>query len=163
MCLFLTSCLSQKDRVFWYSIVIWLQQPNFGHGILSVHPNLAIKFWLSFRFWPSNFSLQIWHPIIYLNKNILAVHQFLAIQLALWHSIIYQTGTVKYIIKYYSKTVHSDKSHNNVYLLVCQLPCTAKVQKSYARYKIIMPARLVQKCFKTSILYKSKPHTTWWS
>ena len=33
-----------------------------------------------------------------------------------------------------------------------QLP--TKVQKSYAVYKIIKPARLVQKYFKTSILYR---------
>ena len=38
-----------------------------------------------------------------------------------------------------------------VYLLVRQLPCIAKVQKSYALCKIIKPERLVQKCFKTSI------------
>ena len=37
------------------------------------------------------------------------------------------------------------------------MPFTAKVQKSYAVYKMIKPARLVQKCFETSILYIGKP------
>ena len=39
----------------------------------------------------------------------------------------------------------------NVYLLVRQLPCTAKEQKPFAVYKMVKPARLVLMCFKTSI------------
>ena len=44
----------------------------------------------------------------------------------------------------------------NVYLLVRQIPRTAKIQKSYAVYKMIKAARLNQKCFKASILYNGK-------
>ena len=46
---------------------------------------------------------------------------------------------------------------NHVYLLARHMQFPAKVQKSYAVYKTIILARLVQKCFKTSILYKGKP------
>ena len=51
-----------------------------------------------------------------------------------------------------SNLTWSFASYCIVCLLVRQLPCTTKVQKSYAVYKRIKPARLVQKCFKTSIL-----------
>ena len=36
----------------------------------------------------------------------------------------------------------------------------AKVQKSCAVYKMIKPARLVQECFETSILYTGEPQAS---
>ena len=45
----------------------------------------------------------------------------------------------------------------NVYLLTRHMQFPAKVQKSYAVYKMIKTARLVQKCFETSILYIGEP------
>ena len=45
-------------------------------------------------------------------------------------------------------------------LLVRHMQFPAKVQKSYAVYKMIKPARLVQKCFKTSILYIGEPQAS---
>ena len=43
-----------------------------------------------------------------------------------------------------------------VYLLARHMQFPVKVQKSYEVYKMIIPARLVQKCFETSILYIGK-------
>ena len=50
------------------------------------------------------------------------------------------------------KKVAREKSFDNVTLLACHMQFFAKVQKSYVVYKMIKPARLVQKCFETSIL-----------
>ena len=44
-----------------------------------------------------------------------------------------------------------------VYLLARHMQFPAKAKKSYAVYKIIKPARLVQKCFETSILVQGSP------
>ena len=49
---------------------------------------------------------------------------------------------------------------NNVYLLVWQLPCTAKVQKSYAGYKFFRPARLVQRSLRDLITIQGKPQAS---
>ena len=46
---------------------------------------------------------------------------------------------------------------DNVYLLARHMQFPAKVQKSYAVYKMIKSARLVQKRFETSIMYIGKP------
>ena len=48
------------------------------------------------------------------------------------------------------------QSPPNIYLLARHMQFPAKVQKSYAVYKMIIPARVVQKCFETSILFIGK-------
>ena len=48
----------------------------------------------------------------------------------------------------------------NVNLLARHMQFPAKVQKSYAVLKMIISARLVQKCFETSILCIGEPHAS---
>ena len=56
----------------------------------------------------------------------------------------------EWIVLIFAKISNTVLVSNNLYLLVGQLPCTTKVQNSYARYKMIKPARLVQNCIETS-------------